>query len=391
MRSNLVSKQLLGVVLAMPLVGACGAVAGQQDQGNQADQVAAALYATKIDGAPAQDQTVAQTSVELRFALDGVELPAGLELQGFECRFEEAGPFAPCDGDPFILSGLKDGAVYTVTVRAVLVSTETGERVYAAEATVKLDVKLDGAVKDGPQGHGIADNLQLGSAYQMKVPEGMHVTEFSSSKTTGVLSVFRILPESDPYYLGNFKCGADWDRVVASVAPSGDPLTYCHSTPRLAQYNHDHEHRLANNHVEIATDTALVADGNHERLTVSVFDADWEFKKSRSRFQRACLNSSKNSMTVPMINDFFLGRLPEEAEFWYCDAYVAGMDGRPELWRIGAFFEGDNLDVQCDDCSSARAVEAVYMVRANAAVFTPAQFAKTAQIRILDVLTKITP
>lgn len=382
------SRRLEPVILGACLAAAgCGtALTGGKKRSNDGDSISTSQYATKIDGAPATGQAVQDSEVQLHFSLDGMQLPTGITLKGYECRFGQETPF-PCSGDPFVLSGLKDGEDYQLTVRAVL-TDEKGQIFYGQDVSVGFTVKLEQEPLVGP---GLSDHLQVGSSYQMKVPVGMHVTEFSTSKTTGVLSVFRVLPESDPYYLGNFTCDHDWDRIVASLSPAGEALSYCHSTPPRKIYDQDHEHRLANNHIEVATDTALVTSESHERLAISVFDRDWEFKASRSRFQRICLNSEKHHKRVPMLNDFFLGHNPEEVDFWYCDAFVAGMDGSPELWRVGAFYEADEIDWGCADCAYPRAVEAVYMVRANASVFTPAAFASVTQRRILDLLTKITP
>src|SRR5262249_28832018 len=153
----------------------------------------------------------------------------------------------------------------------------------------------------------------------------------------------------------------------------------------------DNEYRLAHNHVEITTDTKLVAADNQERLSIAAFDSDHEFMNVRSRFWNACQNSKRDSITVPMIPNFFLGTHPEKVDFWYCDTYQKDVDGSPVLWRVGAFVDVDHMDWNCSDCKYDRAVEAVYMVRANASVFTPEQFAKTAQTRILDVMKKLTP
>ena len=136
---------------------------------------------------------------------------------------------------------------------------------------------------------------------------------------------------------------------------------------------------------------ALVTQEAHERLTFSIFDEDYEFMASRSRFYNVCKNSTKDFITVPMLNNFFIGKNPEQVDFWYCDAYLPDNTGRPSLWRIGSFHDVDHMDWGCHDCKYDRAVEAVYMVRANAGVFTPYDFAKVAQKRILDVMTKVTP
>lgn len=377
-------------LLGLAAVGFGCSNARQNHKNGGADTPAvvdAAQFATTISGAPAE--AASSDTVEVAFGVDGTDLSAlGLTASGFECRFGADPAFKACD-ETLVISGLKDGESYVLTVRAVLVDA-TAQKVYAKEATVQFRVALDG--KAGPsRTNALSSTLQIGAAYRISVPSGMHVTEYTTSKTTGVLSVFRIFDDADPYYLGNFKCANDWDRVVASVSPSGDPLLYCHSTPTRAAYKLANEFRLAHNHVEIATDAAVATETNHERLSISIYDQDYELMTERSRFNNSCLNSEKRSIDVPLVNDFFLGRNPETADFWYCDTYIPGLDGTPELWRVGAFYDVDAIDWSCPDCKWSRAVEMVYMARANASIFTPYDFAKQAQHRMLDLVTKVTP
>lgn len=392
------------------LLAACGGKQGGSSQspdvGNKDASAPAGMdVETTVHGA--DDQVVKGDKVELKFGLNEEDLAKlGLALEGYECKFGDTATWVKCKV-PFVIEGLENGQVYNVIVRAKLRKLDTQEIVYAKEAssTFKVDrsQKPDGQGQAGQTGPGqgpgpggvrvggLATTLQVGSAYEIKVPAGLHTTEYSTSKTTGVLSFFRVMPDSDPYYLGNFTCENSWDRLFASISASGEALTYCHSTPTRDQYKDEHEFRLANNHVEVATDTALVTKENQERLTFSIFDQDYEFMTSRSRFRNVCMNSVRNYIDVPMIPNFFLGRNPETVRFWYCDTYLSDVDGSASLWRVGAFYDVDHMDWDCNDCKYPRAIESVYMVRANASVFTPAQFAKAAQVRILDLLSKITP
>ncbi len=393
------------------LLAACGGKHGgsgsgsPENKGGEASAPAGVDVGTTVDGAPADGQAVKAESIELKFGLTDEDLAKlGLSLEGYECKFGETVTWVRCQV-PLVISGLRNGDVYNVTVRARLRKLDSQEVVYAKEATSTFKVELpqggkadSGTVGDAGQGPdsrprigGLSNQLQIGSAYQIKVPAGLHVTEYSTSKTTGVLSFFRVTRDSDPYYLGNFSCENSWDRLFGSVSASGETMMYCHSTPTREQYKDEHEFRLANNHVEVATDTALVTKESQERLTFSIFDEDYEFMTSRSRFRNMCMNSARNYIDVPMIPNFFLGKNPETVRFWYCDTYLSDVDGSASLWRVGAFYDIDHMDWDCRDCKYDRAIESVYMVRANAGVFTPYQFAKTAQVRILDLLTKITP
>ncbi len=401
---------LVALTLAAGLGQACDRAASS---GNAAPttgpgtvQAPSEALATQVEGAPADGATVSADTLTLTFKVDGPEMASGqLALQGFECKVGDGDAFKACGGTPFIISGLKHGEAYAIVVRGVLKDSVTGRVVYAAELPVHFKVDLQTPVTPVDPAHpgpvtgpvatdgarALSSKLLLASAYQVNVPDGLHVTEYSSTKTTGMLSFFRVENESDPYYATQFMCNRSWDRLIATVAPAGDALMYCHSTPTREAYKTENEYRLAHNHVELATDTKLVNQNDQERLSVAVYDSDFEFINARSRFWNACQNSVKNSITVPMINNFFLGVNPEKVDFWYCDTYQTDIDGSPVLWRVGAFVDVDHMDWNCDDCKYSRALEAVYMVRANASVFLPEQFAKTAQTRILSVLTKLTP
>lgn len=408
---------LVAMTLVAGLSQACGdrqgATVAAPGNGPTTVQAPNAL-ATQVEGAPADGATVAASTLTLTFKVEGAELAAGqLTLQGFECKVGDDDAFKACgaDGKSLVISSLKHGESYTLVVRGVLKNELTGTIVYAAERPLhfKVDLNTDPTqttttqtTTTGPAplpgtpaagAHALSNQLLVGSAYKVTVPEGLHVTEYSSTKTTGVLSFFRIANDSDPFYETNFTCNKSWDRMVASMAPTGELNTYCHSTPTREAYKNEFEYRLAHNHVEIATDTKLVTDSSQERLSVATYDADWEFVNVRSRFWNACQNSpeSRKFITVPMINNFFLGKNPENVDFWYCDTYQKGLAGEPVLWRVGAFVDVDHMDWDCSDCKYGRALEAVYMVRANSAVFTPELFAKQAQTRIMSVLDKMTP
>lgn len=111
----------------------------------------------------------------------------------------------------------------------------------------------------------------------------------------------------------------------------------------------------------------------------------------RSRFKNLCANAAIHVKRIPMVNDFFYGRLPEEANFWMCDAIIPARNGASEMWKIGAFIDIDELDWNCRDCAWDRAVEVVYMARPGNQTWRDDYFAKSAQEAILKRLTKIQP
>jgi hypothetical protein len=234
-----------------------------------------------------------------------------------------------------------------------------------------------------------ATDLQLGYSLALTVPQFMHVTEYSTSKTFASLNVYRIMNYSDPTYLGNTRCDNDYDRVVSALSQSGAPLDYCHSTPTVEEYKEEFQHRLANNHVEVSTSDKTA--GVQERLSVSVYDRDYEFMSGRSRFLNLCGHAEIKRQALPMLGNFFAGRNPESVNFYYCDAILPNAVGRPVLWKVGGFIDIEDFDWQCLDCSYARAVEVIYMATPDALTWRDDYFARQAQDRILGYLRKIQP
>lgn len=383
--------------------------ADQPDQSNQQGVVTS--NRTLIQGANGNSIKIPEGDARLAFDVDGPDIESGaLKVKGYECRIGAEGKFFGCDGSAFVLTGLKANQNYNLTVRGLLEPKDapTTPPAGAADApTVAQDATVDIEVSEPETSSGetasppgseqstgsslLSHSLQVGGAYLLSVPEHMHVTEYSTSKTTGVLSVFRILPESDPNYLGNFECNESWDRKLVGISPSGTAFNYCHSTPTRGSFTRSNETRLANNHVEIATDPLEVTTENFERISVSIFDSDYEYVTPRSRFVNLCQDRRKSYIDVPMLNNFFLGRNPEQVRFWFCDTVVPGADGSPEIWKVGMFNDVDSYDYNCRSCNYTRAIEMVYMSRPNSENLLPEYFARSAQTRILKVLNKVLP
>jgi hypothetical protein len=355
---------------------------------------------TKVEANGVEDGVLKSTDAQILFSVGGKDsIPEYLKLERYECKFGEQVEWKACSVDAFNISNLRHGDVVDFFARAVFQDTRTSVLIFAKQARVNFRVQLTDSPIVGPTTlpadvnaiRALSDKVQIGSAYEMTVPTGMHVTEYSTSKTTGVLSFFRILPESDPYYLGNHSCARDWDRVVAGMSPAAETLLYCHSTPTRAAYKIHNEYRLAYNHVEVATDTKLVVPENQERLSVSIFDADYDLMTATSRFNDLCQNAVKRKIDLPMIPDFFLGKNPEKVDFHICDVYLPDMNGRAVQWRVGAFYDVDHMDWNCNDCRYSRAMETVYLARINSGIHLDANFAKVAQKRIFDLVSKLTP
>lgn len=251
--------------------------------------------------------------------------------------------------------------------------------------------------------------FQIGSFYNFLVPDDMHVTEYSSSKTfNSQLNFYRVTANSDPFYIGNYDCSGIFDRFVTASAPSGQPYDYCHTTPTGDIYKWLTDFRLANNHIEVATNEEQVTPNNHERIMINVFDRDYEYMRGRSRFEQLCLNRNgsitKTPYQIPFVQDFWNDPTRvNRAEFWMCDVQLAGgnNNGFPQVeqWRVGGFFisqDGNDMpdfscSIGCAPIVNPNLLEVVYMVRPNGNNWTPAFFARTAQLRFLEFLTESVP
>lgn len=252
--------------------GEQGGSTGGASSAGQNNAVKTSDFATSVSGLPEVGSPVRAERVELKFAVvnrDGQ--PVSAADISYQCRLNDSEKTIPCSGAPFVISGLKDGT-YKVTVTATF--TVDGVKVQTADVTTVFAVELPPNTR--PANQALGNVIQVGDSYQLTVPAGLHITEYSSSKTTGVLSYYRIMVESDPYYLGNHSCTESWDRGLVSISPAGQPLMYCHSTPTREAYKTRNEFRLAHNHIEIATDTALVNSENGERLSLAAYDTDFD-------------------------------------------------------------------------------------------------------------------
>ena len=195
--------------------------------------------------------------------------------------------------------------------------------------------------------------FQIGSFYNFLVPDDMHVTQYATTKTfNNQLSFYRVTAESDPYYLGNYGCYRDFDRKISASAPDGTMYDYCHTTPQRDAYKWLTDFRLANNHIELATNEKYISGYEHDRIMINVFDTDYEFMHDRSRFEQLCMNKRgtiQKSPAIRFIDRNFWGE-NVKAEFYMCVAELAssgpGLPQAGDEWWIGAFFitnEGLNM------------------------------------------------
>jgi len=249
----------------------------------------------------------------------------------------------------------------------------------------------------------------IGNFYEFQVPPGMHVQQYATNKNAFEQPSFkRVSPQSDPYYVGNYNCGGQFDRVFTAFSPGGEAYDYCESTAPEVVYKWITEHRLANNHIQVATDVGAIESGSapHEIISVSVYDQQYEFMQGRSRFERLCmngidgmqgLNRIRRSPPIALVDSFW-EREWKKAEFWTCDVMLSGagggFGGRPELWKVGAFVIVDRglefPDFLCNTCQYAapNVLEVVYLSRKQQ---PDAFFARDAQNLFLRTLREARP
>ncbi len=347
------------------------------------------LQAVIAEKANPQQALQQDGSVQITFALID-----GSQGATFECRVGREGQFASCSS-PLRVEREQSGGIPDVTVRPIV----NGQ--YGVEDTISF-ASLVGGNGQALQMVGSIP-LLIGNNYNFVVPEGMHVTEYATTKTLnrGLMS-YRIMPESDPLYVGNTRCDQSFDRIIPAMSPSGQPMQYCHSTPPSDEmFKFMTDHRWANNHLSVATDIDRVAAdrNNYEMMMMNVFDSDPEFVRSKTRFWDLCHNAVGGRIDVvrhvTLMRNFWGERV--RADFWMCTAILSNPvpNGLPEYayYRVGTFFITDlDLhqqpvvtlpDMNCGTCTyrMPHLLEVVYAARANNSNVTPEFFARTAMQR----------
>ena len=334
----------------------------------------------------------------------------------YSCVLDMGVGTQPDCSNGYLTLNLNDPAL-TAGKHSLVILARSEDAVVAASsisfcAKTSCSASLDPLPPPGAPAQAWGSALVVGSGWGFRLTPDLHVTEYSTTKTTGVLNAYRVAEgqeaEMDPLYLEAQQCGGLFDDRLPTRRkhPGGQVYQYCHSKMPREVYKELNEYRLALNHIEVASNMAPVAidEGGamvtapgYERIAVSVFDADYEFMNSRSRFWNLCQNSWQRSVyQIPMMNQFFDWQLPSDVDFFTCEAILPNpISGQMEEWRIGAFFAikgGMRMDFGCN-CGNTypEAVEMVYMMRPSLGTMFDFQFATRAQDRILGQLQRIVP
>jgi hypothetical protein len=414
----------LWIFLSAATLTACSASSGHLN-----DAAPPPTATRTVDLAPTLTSALApvveQSSVDLTFDVDlSTPAAAGLDLAGFGCRFEEDVAFRDCSAQPFTVSSLEDAKRYALHVRANLADKQSGEALLSNELVISFAVDLPGGAALDPAqipgattGTGgssrvsvLASTLQLGLRYAIQLAPGVHVTEYWNEFGYSGSAYFRILPESDPTYVGKTAngCADGGQTTVDAVNAGGRWYQYCKTVTADSDVNY--YNATADGYIELATDPEDVADTNHERFYFATFPAPNDGAGASSlyvtdshgyqltlpsglqKFYQVCRGKPIDFVDVPMVNNFFLGRAAETVRFWYCDTILPAADGTPTLWKVGAFQEIDQADAYCSACDAqTTGIEAVYMTRPSNLIMMPSYFARKAQERIGGQLQKVTP
>lgn len=415
---KLSTKALATAVAGLALSG-CGRTSGSIVESASTEALRTVEVTPKLMTALAP--VVDTETLTLDFELDGkAELIAALEFKSYSCKLAEDVAFRDCSAKPYELTGLEDAKAYSLTVHANLTDKETKEEVASQDLVINFAVDLPGGAvldpnqiptTDPARTSVLSTRLQLGATYVVEVPESFHVTEYWNQLSYGGSSWYRVLPDSDPYYLGggDRSCSATQDATVEAQNSSGRWYRYCKTAAQPRDF--DLPYHGIEAYIELATDAEEVTSTNHERFFLSTYDQSistgdgydvlrmhdengylLEVPSGLRKFAQVCQGKDVNFIDAPMVNNFFLGRAAETVRFWYCDAVLPDPNGSPSAWKIGAFVERDQPDAYCSACNaSAKTIEAVYMLRPSEFTYLPAYFARKAQERIGFMLTKVLP
>ena len=251
----------------------------------------------------------------------------------------------------------------------------------------------------------LIQDFLVGNFYIYSVPEHMHVTEYATNKNAfNRLQFYRISPQSDPNYIGNYAC----DGVFDNRFSPDDLKVYCETTPPVEDiYKWLTDYRLANNHIEVGTSPEAIDQGaRNERVMINVFDRDYDYVRGRSRFEQLCLNRrgaiTRSPFPIRVMRNFW-GE-PVRAEVWTCTVDLAGRVGTNALpgiqqWQVAGFFitnDGADLplpDLSCFDfeacpCQNPNLLEVVYM---QEGYMQPEDFMQKAQRAFMNNLFEAQP
>jgi hypothetical protein len=320
----------------------------------------------------------------------------------YQCKVGDAKEYVACpDGDRYQFTNLQNGKTYSLSVRAVIQETQ---------AILPADSITFAADFSGRYSSTIDDlrEVDIAGFYKFRIPVDMHLTQYSTyaNYSAGLTDVYRVAQKEDPYYLGlypgsvfaNNGCSMYDTSDVAIRSPAGNVMRYCRGSYDDARFRDVFGFRFANTHVETATDAeAIHKTGKHERLLIQVFDDQFEFSITRSRFNDLCAKKLEWGKVYGQQNLFNGYWFDEQAKgnMWVCTITLSGLGDTAGVWKVGGFVYvdgGQKVDWGCN-CSipNTRAVEVVYMEKVTGSNAFDWEFARHFQEYMMSSLGKSNP
>lgn len=255
--------------------------------------------------------------------------------------------------------------------------------------------------------------FQLGIAYEFRVPEGMHITQYASNNNyqgAGV-EVVRLQQGQGYDYLGSYPlhalggngCSTYSQGLVSLRSGSGATYNYCHSFVNVDTFFGMFNSNYARNHIEVASDNHFnrVAGGApHARLLLQTYGPQEE-AMIRNRFNDLChpsrvIKPVSNFHNIPMAQGFWLADELTVRDTYVCTVKLGGLSGG--FYQVGGFTAITRInDVPKYGCSGgncggyAKYISVVYMERIAGENGVDQNFARNFQHTLLKSLQRNRP
>jgi hypothetical protein len=298
-------------------------------------------------------------------ATDRVQLNVGGDIDGYQvsCKIDDQDVDCNTEID---LGNPQEQGGHTLTVE---IKDQTGAQIQTR--SIQYCTLYCGGIEgfSGPNMTG--QTIAAGVYWEFDMPVNFHMTEWSQTFNTGsAVNYYQVLPESDPFYMGNDLC--DKVRPNNAFLPGEAPMTmsfesqvgtqnstdiysYCKRRLLEPELHFLTEDRIAVNHVEIATNENAMGcpgcGGSHERVSINEFsdrfhvgDFRSEFRFTRSKFHEICMHSTlvvETPVKIDAASKFWDG---DDYTAYYMTCYANLSDGSPanpwgsSPWQVGAFF-----------------------------------------------------
>ncbi len=150
------------------------------------------------------------------------------------------------------------------------------------------------------------------------------------------------------------------------------------------------------NHIELAhtSETELSSQPSKnsnnasERLFFSFYGRSDLYSDDRSLLNRFCHSRTKSETNLPMIQEFFRGKLPKQAIVWTCDVTLPDENGTPLKWKAAGVHTARDYVEDCQECLYQDVLEILYLSRIE---LHENHFLRRAQERVLESIEPLFP